>query len=349
MKLNELLTEASLGRVFQHWKKHEDDPDYSWAMMTSWRSEEDTETNWRNFNSFKRDVRSMGYGFFELEGHGQEEDGTVSEEPSLFIPKIDLDEALSLAKKYDQFGIVYQGPESDHDVKLFETDGSTMNLGPFRPNKIAQYYSKLRGKRGRPFTFEGVRPTSHIEGMAEQAHQNRLGESSMMKDGGWISPRGEILFSTQTHSHDITADPEMFGFSSEFVEQLYAKHGERFGQEGDAREELITTAIEERNWIRFRRYFRNPARWSFTVGRLDRSTRNRITDFFREAVGSGFNGRQETDMYMDVTIVELKTENVVRGHTVQDIVQFSLLESEQEFEHELVLKEWKDVSSKHFY
>jgi len=349
MTLSELLIESSLGRVFQHVHRHENDPSFSWSVISSWRSNLSNEENNRRFRQFKRDVRAHGFGYFELEGHGQEEDGGVSIEPSLFILNIRLKAALKLAKKYDQYAVIYSGPETepaDDDggarrVMLVQTDGKEYDQGEFHPNRMGKYYSKLLGRSGRVFTFEGirVRPQNNMERLI--VHHRQLEEAAnMRREGGWISPQGDILISTQTHSHDITAHPEKFGFTREYVQGLYDRHGERFGQEGEARETLIVDAVK-RGWIRFRRYDRADY-WSITANRLDRRTRNNITDFFRQITGPGVNNQTETNLYMDVRITELATGNVNKSNTVEDVVKFALMENKEDFESVLVLKEWKD-------
>ena len=88
-------------------------------------------------------------------GHGQEEDedGKVQsvKEPSLFVPGIDYNLAVKLMNDYSQFAIVYSGPETNDKISLIEKGGKQTNLGKFKPQKIAQFYSKVKGKS---FVFE---------------------------------------------------------------------------------------------------------------------------------------------------------------------------------------------------
>jgi hypothetical protein len=58
-------------------------------------------------------------------------------------------------------------------VELVSKTGSTiMNLGKFNPNKIAQAYTKVKGKS---FTFEGFRytPQGMMEGLVFMNYMNR--------------------------------------------------------------------------------------------------------------------------------------------------------------------------------
>lgn len=156
------LTEASLGRVYQHVKEGE-----SWAILTSWKSETSPdahEQNLKNFERLKQMLRSWGYGYNRLMGHGQEEDPKTGEiksvsEPSLFVPGITLKHAKRIQDRFDQYMIIYGGPETDWKATAYIKDGSTQNLGEFQPNRIAKFYSEVKG---RPFVFEGA-PSSWME------------------------------------------------------------------------------------------------------------------------------------------------------------------------------------------
>lgn len=156
------LNEASIGRVYQHFKKSDET---GFGIITSWRAGYSKKQNLSLWKKLQSEVRSLGYGYFKLEGHWVEcQDTTVpydkcpknqliaSIEPALFIPGINLKEIKKLTKKYDQDASVYNGPETKGKMTLVFRTGNQQNIGTFHPNKIAQAYSKLRG---RTFTFEG--------------------------------------------------------------------------------------------------------------------------------------------------------------------------------------------------
>jgi len=160
MKIKDYLNETSLGRIYQHIQKESVN---SWAILTSYRGENSPSENKRNFKELKNKIRSMDLGFIEIEGMGQEEDeyGDIvqSKEPSLFIPNITKKQAQKLSDAYEQWGYIYSGSEVNDKIALISKEG-TEYLGNFHPNKIAQFYSKVKG---RPFTFEKVKPTSYME------------------------------------------------------------------------------------------------------------------------------------------------------------------------------------------
>lgn len=151
-KTRDELNEASLGRVYQHIRKEKSK---SWAILTSYRDENSPSKNKSDFKKLQSQIRSADLGFFKLVGHGQEDDesGNVQsvKEPSLFVPNIDLKMAKKLMNTYNQWGIVYSGPEVNDKIVLIDKDGGTDDLGNFRPQKIAQFYSKVKGKS---FVFE---------------------------------------------------------------------------------------------------------------------------------------------------------------------------------------------------
>jgi len=72
-------------------------------------------------------------------------------------------------------------------------------------------------------------------------------------NGYWV--RGDQIkdVTFENHIDDIIRMPEAFGLSKEDVQNAHRVHGERLGQEGKARDELIKKA-SERGWIRVRYY-----------------------------------------------------------------------------------------------
>jgi len=160
VNLKDRLNESSLNRIYQHIQKKNIS---SWAIMTSYRSENSPTENKKYFKELKQKLRSMDLGFIEIEGVGQEEseDGGIKEvkEPSLFIPKINKKQAQKLSDSYDQWGYIYSGPEVNDKIALISVEG-TEYLGSFHPNKFSQFFSKIKGK---PFTFESVKATSYME------------------------------------------------------------------------------------------------------------------------------------------------------------------------------------------
>ena len=154
------LNEASLGKVYQDLEAGE-----GFAIITSWCGNNTEKENFALFKKFEHEIRSLGYGFVKLRGHWRKcQDDNIpydkcpndklvdSIEPSLFIPKITLKEVKRLTKKYEQDASIYGGPETNGNVVLIYKDGKQEDIGKFHPAKIAQAYSKIRGKS---FVFAG--------------------------------------------------------------------------------------------------------------------------------------------------------------------------------------------------
>lgn len=167
-KTPERLTEASLGRIYQHVMSMKNTQ--SWMIMSASLDSNTPQQNNEKTKQLKQDIRRLNLGFFPLEGYGQEPDDNgdiqVVKEESVFVINIDLKQSMKLMKKFHQFGIVYSGPETDHKIELIEQDGSKTNLGSFRPMKIAQFFSKVKGKS---FTFESV-ASSNMERLYAAKH-----------------------------------------------------------------------------------------------------------------------------------------------------------------------------------
>lgn len=174
------INEASLSRVYQHVMS---DGSESFAIITAYRYQNSKEANMALNKKLEADIRSLGLGFFKLKGYWLEcQDSNIeyadcpkdqlvpSIEQSLFVPNINKKQATALAKKYDQDAIVYQGPDIIGNVLLISKSGAKIAmLGKFSPNKIAQGYSKIKGRN---FTFEGFeyKPSGMMSNLAFEAY-----------------------------------------------------------------------------------------------------------------------------------------------------------------------------------
>lgn len=155
------LTESSLSRVWQHAENREQ----SFAILTAFRAEFDLEDNVRRNLSLAAQLRTLGYGYFYLDGFSVENQGKENEirvrEDSIFAvgptgkdkyKKFEADIA-NLSKKYEQDWFLMK-PVGDNKA-YGHTSKGVVALGQFKPNEIAVAYSQLRG--GQTFVFEGAR------------------------------------------------------------------------------------------------------------------------------------------------------------------------------------------------
>ena len=94
------IAESSLSRIMTHVTKTE-----NFGVISPFRKEFSNKENLDRYKELKEIVRERGYGFIELKGGYQEEDGFVNEK-SLFIPNIKKNEMLELGKKYNQHSVI---------------------------------------------------------------------------------------------------------------------------------------------------------------------------------------------------------------------------------------------------
>ena len=125
------------------------------AVRTPEEQEKMDAYNDRRFSALRQDLRGMGYSPIDIVGHGQEPDEngklTPTKERAFFVPGMRLAEATELAKKYDQWGIVYGGRDlkgkPPHWIAIVSCEGEEADSGRFHPTRIGDYYSEIRKLR----------------------------------------------------------------------------------------------------------------------------------------------------------------------------------------------------------
>lgn len=145
----------------------------------------------------------------------------------------------------------------------------------------------------------------------------KLNEIVGFNAGMWVSPMGQIISVTNTHIDDIIMYPDKFGVTSDYIKDVYKRFGERVGQEGEAREEIILYVLT-RGWIRVRRYKNY---WSITLNTLSNSTKKIVRNFVHTLVKAG--NMSEND---DIRILEIKGDNL-KTLEASDILSNSLDEA----------------------
>ena len=140
----------------------------------------------------------------------------------------------------------------------------------------------------------------------------------------WVSPRGEIrvVEGGIYHINDVIHHPSVFGWSKDDVEALYDQYGEHVGQEGDARDNLMTSLLKE-GWVRIRvrKNF-----YSIQVWEFNSPTYNRLEIFVSKAIEYGIKGQYATE-YDEAKINALKTGRmkslsfgeVLKGHLYETV------------------------------
>ena len=114
----------------------------------------------------------------------------------------------------------------------------------------------------------------------------------------FISPSGEIIYSGGKHIDTIIQYPEKFGLNKGIIEYVYKHYGERMGQEGKAREQLILTLLKS-GWIRLRRYGDNF--WSVNVKNYTGKSKSYLQKWAR-AILKGTKDFKEYDKEIPIKI-----------------------------------------------
>ncbi|WP_298751907.1 hypothetical protein [uncultured Arcobacter sp.] len=163
-----VFNEVTLSRVWNHFKS-----DRAVVIMTGFRDEKSNKENIQANKAIASQLKNAGFGYVFVDGFWVENQGTADEvevsEDSIFVTA-DASEkdkliklAHELANKYNQDAIFVK--ESKDNVYLLFKNGSKEKLsGGLKPDKVSQFYTKLRGRGNRTFVFESVKPSVTLYG-----------------------------------------------------------------------------------------------------------------------------------------------------------------------------------------
>jgi len=143
----------------------------------------------------------------------------------------------------------------------------------------------------------------------------------------WIDPNGKLLDFGTTHINAIISNPLKFGISRKQIEAEYAKHNERMGVEGKARETIVKDVVRK-GFIRIR-FQRNYV--SATVYDFGRKAKT-VLKKWAELVSND----RSVDKYQPVKVYSVN-DNKMHEFTIQDLMKGDhLFESEDEIELEVL-------------
>jgi len=177
-----LVVEANLNRLLS---KHYQD---GFIIVTSYRGENDDNTNKNTFNQLKGIIRQAGYGFIPVFGGFIENQGLDNEtevfEPALIVPNHvigsmnptdtgseNLKElGIKLCNQFNQDAVLYKPMGNNEAYYLDKTGNTVMSFNGKTVNDLAQiYFTKLkRGKNqaDRRFTFTYLQDSPKTVGEA---------------------------------------------------------------------------------------------------------------------------------------------------------------------------------------
>jgi hypothetical protein len=126
----------------------------------------------------------------------------------------------------------------------------------------------------------------------------------------WVAPNGKILDVNSNHIAQVIKSPKTFGVTSDYITSTYDKHGEKLGQEGDAREEIILHILKA-GFLRIRRY---RSRWSITLHRMDSRTKKNLSDWAEKA-----RADKKSGAYFPVFLNIASTDKLIEVETVNNL------------------------------
>ena len=190
--VKEVLKESSLSRI---WKFIEEDKGF--GVISPFRNEYSKEENLQRYKELKTKVREAGYGFIELRG-GFNEEGTLVEELSLFIPNVSKKDILGWGKEYDQYSVIYKDENEFVEIGTNEFSGVGEILNSFAQssgkenitldkNKTNDFYSSLAkgSHRGRKFLFN-LKESFLLEKVQLSFNEIAYSKKKINKDENWI-------------------------------------------------------------------------------------------------------------------------------------------------------------------
>jgi len=160
MKINQLINESSLSRVWQHTQSNR-----PFALLTAFRNEHTYDENVVRNKSLAASLKNAGYGYFYVDGYWIENEGTPEEvhvsEDSIFV--------IGTEGGDDEFlrTIINAGKHWDQDAVLVKANGVIgiyaggeldFTLQDFAAGNSSEVYTKLRNnKKSNTFIFENTR------------------------------------------------------------------------------------------------------------------------------------------------------------------------------------------------
>lgn len=148
--------ESSLSRIWKHIEGNK-----GFGVISPYRSDYSVKENEQRYRDLKSEIRSLGYGFIEMEGGFKEESGWVLEK-SLFVPNIKRDDLVELGQKYEQFSVIYK------DAKEFVEIGTNdfAGIGVIQHNFIKQGWNKN-------MNFDSELTQQFFSSLAKGSHRGR--------------------------------------------------------------------------------------------------------------------------------------------------------------------------------
>lgn len=161
----------------------------------------------------------------------------------------------------------------------------------------------------------------------------------------WLSPRGEIIGVPSIHISTVIKNPEFFGLTMDYINDMFAQFDEPVGFEGKARVEIMYGLIQK-GWVRVRYTPRSDV-WTLELKKLDSKAKDNVWTFFAKITGElNMNEAKNVSKFSDVRIVEIKDKESIfelPKTTINDVLAYTGLFEGAKQNHKMKLIE--DVST----
>ena len=161
-QLKNYLKETTLSRVFRHFQNKK----IPVGIITAFRGANTYDENVKRNKVLAAKIKSAGYGYFFVEGHWQEKDGSETidvKEDSIVVIGSENDNGKLKGllkiwiKEYNQDAALFKD-EGTIKVILLDKSGKGIEISnKFSLKKLEIGYTKLRGRGGRSFSFDEER------------------------------------------------------------------------------------------------------------------------------------------------------------------------------------------------
>lgn len=174
---------TNMGRIYQHSKES------NVAIMSAHRGEFDEAGNIKRYNQLKAEIQQAKFGYVPMNGHyienyGSDEARNVQEKVFFIISSKGDKGRLKafvqkMGAKYTQDSVLYKDADSDDAIIIGTTSGVwpgkgvEVVAGKFGPNKIGQFYTRMRNNK--TFVFESV---EFPETLISRAYRERAEKNS---------------------------------------------------------------------------------------------------------------------------------------------------------------------------
>jgi hypothetical protein len=137
----------------------------------------------------------------------------------------------------------------------------------------------------------------------------------------WISPKGEVLGSVESHIQQLIMNADKFGLDINDLRNKFKEYGEPVGFEGKAREEIIKRILWV-GWIRVRKYPRS--HYSVNCAYYPTLEWGYLIEMARKLLGKGLEGFKESDPNFPVIITDLNKKRIQM--TLGEIAEYAELQ-----------------------